>query len=607
VGPNGKTFSKDSSSKSITIDGLAMGTWTISASGYNSDSVKIVSGSKTFLFDNSSSSVSVQMSTCSGTGSLQISLSWDSKIADSKLKISMLKDGEKTEDIISISSGSSSYTYSKSNLDSGTYLLIAQIYSNDSLVAGMTEVTSIINNKTTSGSISLKAASGSVSYQSSSSYFSGQFAVSGCTSLPSELEANKSLQISYVLNNKTLNNSNLTWAWYLNGTLVSNSSTYSPASMDIGDYILSVVVSNSIKSESFFYKFSVKAKAKKGSAILASTISYKSTKLTLASDTLLGALPGGHFILVSPSRSTMQLFSIYKNTVSTTSDSTYNATDMRFTWLPQVTKIYTNPSMNFFAMQTEQNCLHILYFNQKTEKIELALWNEEPLCLTDFVSFPPAFFDNITTVSLIPSGDYAGMIFIFDSGDRSKELFGIQTTASEIKNLGTSSLLDDMKIFVCSDGFSELLGTVTDADVLKFANVKNGTLTSAWYSFSDDKISDIKSFKFLNSRYAFLANDSTIKIYEYYSQRKIWVSRTTVNQDNKCICLSSDSAYIYTSDSEGALLTYKSGLSDSFGKIYTQETDEPITQLEINNLSVLGLDDSGNLYIFEIVQEDSSL
>jgi len=604
VGPNGKTFSRDSSSRSITIDGLSMGTWTVTANGYNSESVGILTGSKTFSFDNTTKSVYVNMTSYSGTGAIQVTVKWDKEITSPVLQTT-LSDGSTTvSNSYSLQSGSTSYKYSQSSLKAGTYFLFTKLYNEESFISGCVEVVQVVNNKTTTGEISLNSTAQSTSTVSSDSAFPGSFSVEGFSQLPSTVEAMKKTTVKFVLED---NQDNVSYSWFLDGSELSSTTKTVSITPELGDHILNLVLENSETTASLFYKFTAKTNAKKGSAILSTKILSTSTKLVLSEDSMIGALPDNHFILITPSRSSMQVFTIVKNNPIVEGNLTYNATDLQFTWIPQVTAVYSNPAMNFFVAVSNQNTAHILFFNQTTKKIEIAYRNSEPLVLSDYIEFPPAFIDNITSVSLMPSSNYAGSIFIHDSGARSSEMIGILTSENEIKSLGSSALSEGMTLFSSSDASGNILATVVDSKTLYFAKVQNCATSSSWYSFNDDTITPIKSFRFLNSHYAVFQSSNALKIYEYYSQQKLWISRIRIDIASSCFNVSSNEAFIYVADLDNNLLSYRSGLTDNFGKIYSQTVDDQITKTVLNNQTILGLDGSGNLYIFDITQEDTAL
>lgn len=613
VGPSGKTFSKDSSSKTIVVDGITMGTWTVTATGYNSDSAAIVSGSKTFDFNKSTKAVYIDLNSFAGTGTLQVEFDWDSEITNPVLKLCIEKEGFSVSETYSPGDKQNSYKYLKSGLEAGSYRLHADLYNGSTHILGTVEAVQIVNNKTSQSSISLISPTGTKN-DSDTLYIidrggypiTGHISLSGYSKLPTVMEAGKQQTFKLVLDSSRTATADLVCTWFLDGNQIGTGMEIN-AVPEVGNHIMNVLVSCGNNTESIFYRFGAKVSAKKGSATLLNKIAKTSNSVVLASDTLIGALPDNHFILITPSRSSMQVVSAVDNNLAVTANQTYNATDFRFTWLSQVTGVYSNPNMNFAALRTGTDGIKLIQFNPKTGKLDVALWNEEPLELSGFTSMPPAFLDDITTVAMLPSSESGGTFFIFDSGERSKEMIGIETSGTDVQSLNTSVRDDDMKSHICSDARGNLLGVITANGALRYAKVQNGFTTSEWMTHEDDNMADINEMRFLNSRFAAFRSPSKLFIYEYYAQQKYWVLRTTRDIASGSFDVSLDGAYIYIADNEGNLLTYRSGLTDNFGKINSQKTESNLTFVVSNTNSVLGRDSDGNLYLFDIAQEDSSL
>lgn len=598
-----------------------MGVWTVSATGYNSESSSIVSGSKTFSFNNANSTVYIGLNSQSGTGSLQADIKWEKTISDPRLEIIIEHDGTTEKEEYAPGSNSSSYKYIKNNLQAGSYTLIANIYNSDNHVTGLAEAVQIINNRTTSGTVELmgpeKASSKSTTLyltETSGRSLAAHLTASGFKSLPSTLEAGKEQVINLVLDSTLINSNTYQVYWYLDGTLAkkdkeltnSNNLTITPS---VGDHILCLII-NDAHSEtcaSMYYRFTAKTNASEGSAAYVSTLSQSQSKIVLASDSLIGALPNNHFLIVTPSRSSMQVVSIYNNAILLSANQTYNATDLRFPWLSQVSAIYSNPNMNFFALITGTNCIHIVRFDLSTEKIDIAIWNEEPLVLSDFVTMPPCFLDNISSIALIPTSGYAGTFFVMDSGPRSEEILRITTSDSEVTKLGTSPKKVSTDKPTCAKGFNNLLAYTTSDGSINIAKLQSESLSSEWSSHTDTQLQNTKDFFFLNQQFVVFETATKLIIYEYYSQQKMWVQVKSIDAKSTALTTSQNGAYIYFTDNELNLFSYKSGLSDNFGKIFTQKLTSNLVKLVSNNSHIVGLDASGNLYIFEIVQEDSSL
>lgn len=621
TGPGGKTFSKDSASKSVTIEGLSMGNWTIAATGYNSSSSPIITGSKTFTFSNTSKTVTVNMSSYSGSGSLHIDFKWDSEITDPVLEVVLEGNGTPITGKYKPTDKSNTYSYSKNNLPAGSYTLRAYLYNTEIPITGCVEAVQIVNDQETDGSISLSSASSSQEERESlyiinknGNLITGHFSLSGSSSLSKILEARKEQTVNLVLDSTIPDSEQLSVSWYLDGVSVKepekllqegSSLTVTP---DVGTHVLNAIVFNSSSGStgSLSWKFTAKTMAQKGQAVLLDSIGLDNTeKLVLAADSIISVLPDGFFLLVTPSRSTMQVFSIFNNKVLLAPNQTYNATDPNLTWLGNVTGVYSDSKMNYFVLQDGINSVHIMYFNPTSCSVSLAYYKNSPLAYVNVCSDPPAFMNNITSVGMIPTTGNGGKIFFGVSGDMPKEMLGLVTSASEVTAFGTSTKDTGMNNIISIDGTSALIGVIVENNILKYAKLGNATVSSSWSTLEITNLTNVNEVTFLNSNFVLFSSPNALRIYEYYPSASQWVNKSLIDTQSTDTAISPDGAYIYVADNGGNLASYRSGLSDNFAQLGIEQLETALTQLVYGADHLVGLDATGNLYTFEIAQEDN--
>jgi len=158
-GPGNKSFCVDTTSSSVTLDGIVLGSWEITAVGYNSNSRQIVSGSSDFDFSQSSQTESLTLDAVQENGSIQLRFDWDSEITEPVLVLGVSSNtGEKLyEKTVNVGNNRSYYTFSLSEIPCGTYLITAKLHNGENKVIGVSEAFRIISGEKTTGTVNLTA------------------------------------------------------------------------------------------------------------------------------------------------------------------------------------------------------------------------------------------------------------------------------------------------------------------------------------------------------------------------------------------------------------------------------------------------------------------
>ncbi len=160
IGPNGKTFEKETSSQSTTLTGLVKGKWEISVIGYNENDEAIVDGSGTYYLFNSKSVVDITLEYLTGKGNATIDVYWNKDQAD-PLKTGVLTTYYKLEnnefipydvdDDVEYFEGEG-HAIISSSFDAGNYILAVKLFSGPTELSGFAEQLRILANHTTVGS-----------------------------------------------------------------------------------------------------------------------------------------------------------------------------------------------------------------------------------------------------------------------------------------------------------------------------------------------------------------------------------------------------------------------------------------------------------------------
>jgi surface protein len=168
TGPDGASFSKKITEKSLSMTNLAPGAWTISVTAYNKDGTAIGTGSAgTTVVSGSSASVAVTVCPYEGSGKLKLTVSWPAgKVKDAGISCSLTPVSGTARTLTFTVDGTAGTAVCSAELvNAGYHTLTLQLQDGDNTVAGTTEIVRIVAEQTTDGSIEfqdINEASGTV-------------------------------------------------------------------------------------------------------------------------------------------------------------------------------------------------------------------------------------------------------------------------------------------------------------------------------------------------------------------------------------------------------------------------------------------------------------
>ncbi|MCR4676813.1 MAG: hypothetical protein K5634_06255, partial [Sphaerochaetaceae bacterium] len=154
TGPGGSSFTADTTSTSLVMEGLQTGSWTLKATGFNSRGKAVAGGEVTSQFESDSSNISLPVSRIKGTGKLVVSFSWDEAVSEPVITVSLRKAGSVQAEETEYSFEGSSGTVRITGLDSGFYVFKVSLSSRGSRITGLCEAVQISGDETTEASIS---------------------------------------------------------------------------------------------------------------------------------------------------------------------------------------------------------------------------------------------------------------------------------------------------------------------------------------------------------------------------------------------------------------------------------------------------------------------
>ncbi len=318
-GPQGSVFNVESASSTVTVEGLLIGNWTLTATGRNNAGVDMVRGSTTFQLSSSPTTTTLELSELVGKGMLRVSFEWDpSRISNARLDLELAPQGGSSNSItptsIDLIGGSATYV---GELNSGSYVVQARLYDGNTVVAGCVEAIRIVGGKTTEGSVTLTLDKypdnpGSIRLVNKLG-IPVECTISG---ISSKVTAMKSITTQLDVPD-SISSSELQVAWYLDGNKAATGTSYT-FTPKAGEHRLDVVAQGpllgSVGSTSVPFLASLEGTA--GVPQLVASYANGDNSLNLSGTTSLAFTSDGTLILGNTGSSTLQIANILKDTIT---------------------------------------------------------------------------------------------------------------------------------------------------------------------------------------------------------------------------------------------------------------------------------------------------
>ncbi|MDD3902940.1 MAG: hypothetical protein WC136_08005 [Sphaerochaeta sp.] len=231
TGPQDGTVDIEAMDSCVTLGNLAIGTWNLTAQAMNAKGAVLAQGNLTTLLSPVTSSATMNLTQLVGEGSLSVGFSWDiEQVADDvRLDIS-ITDQENNQ--VSCSSMILDKMLGTARLNAelaaGSYCLNAKLYSQGSVVSGATEAVRIIEDTTTSGSITMYIGDRSSEF-SLTVINDTMLPISGSILCSPESPSSKeSVTLTFTPDNlpQDISMESLTSTWYCEGEIVHSGYTY---------------------------------------------------------------------------------------------------------------------------------------------------------------------------------------------------------------------------------------------------------------------------------------------------------------------------------------------------------------------------------------------
>ncbi len=383
TGPNGKTFTKSSDSDSVTIEGLTIGDWIVTAKGLNNANTEIVSGSLTFRLTATPTPQTIVLDTLIGTGSFRFSIDWSlCDVANPEVEAYLTGPDMKSKEVplaVTVNPATKTAVMSES-LASGSYLLRVLLFDGNTQVSGLVEAVRISNGTSTEGShvfhfnelgpntlMYIKDATGVP--------IKGSLSVAEA---PNEFVSETQYTCVFAFGSpETVNSDGLTIEWYYDGRFVQSSSldntgsslAFSPT---VGLHRIDAVVYNKKlgSTGSASYSFTTVPNGANGELSLLSNDAASS--MAVDSSSMVAALSGDRFVVVSPSAGEIYLCTVSSGALNAVKK--YGLSN--FEWISDTKHVFSDPTMDYVVFTDDyqgKESLSILYFDPTSNTLSNAL------------------------------------------------------------------------------------------------------------------------------------------------------------------------------------------------------------------------------------------
>lgn len=618
-GPGGATFNITTTRTSATLEGLAVGTWNLTATGLNENDDGIVQGGTEFTLTASNTSAVIKLDELVGQGNLSVSAVWDADTTkDPEVKFILTaqygNDGETIP--AAISSGEASFI--KQNLEAGSYILQAQLYDSGVLVAGFTEAVRIVADETSSAEISFSLdrfpiTPGSLQLLDQSG-IPVQCTIEG---IGDEVNAGETVHVALTPSRST--GMDCTVSWYVDGILTA---TGMQAEMEFtpGHHRLDAVAyTDKIGSYgSTFVSFDAVINTAPGIPGNRIMFDRATSGLDVGTNSLMHILPDGKLVVFSSQGRSMQLANIVRNEI----DVLDSWTSSEYPVLQNIpvsavsgVKDGNNNHALLLGTNNGANTVHFNY-NSSTGMIDYIEESGIYRCsLNNYQTFSkiigPAFYDPVQDRYMMLASDEDGNAYLLNREMRRLEPFedftydGCDYTlrASLLDNLVFTDVVaidmsTDRKHYIMGSSRGDVVvaGEVTD----QFGVVWKTDMRKT--SLDRTRLDGLRVIDAASGDMAVITGKDYISIYDIGADEEL--SHTVVaGADFQDMAFNHETDHIYLIDSsKNKLLTYRlDPMSGEIEQVGSTDTAEAYDTMELSpNGTVLILYGKNGIQSFDV-------
>lgn len=616
TGPGNKTFSENSNSRTVTIEGIPNGSWEIDVSGLAENGRIIATGHKSIKFSGSNASEIIRITKSEGEGSLSVKVNWDSDVIKPQLifYIDNLNTGTSSQSSVNAPDGSNEYTQTFDNIQSGYYLIRTELYEDGIKKAGCCEAFNIEKDCSTSGKINLSANAkdGTEDAKISLLKTGSQYINAVLGNIDSTLINGKNYSAKLSLTGSMNTEDRIFLSWYSDGVQVQSNkiltSTVSSFSFvpSKGRHIINAVLYDSTAGTcaSARIRYTAYNDEPCGTATFAANYdSERQQKIKLDSSTKIGALPAGKFLILTPLQNTLQLVHVSDSALVLENNGTYTNTMENFSCISDATMLYSGYDSHYFIIVDNKKNVHLMHFNEKSNTIERAIAVEDDSVVSFIGNFLPytSDFTDIDRASIVANSDGTSTLLFTDS--YSYEIFSDVCTEKGVKTKDICFKPGNIKTCNAFAAFSSSIVYSANGNLYQ-AGFDGRTATTGWSSSSITNA--VNPFKILNINNSniLMACEDRIKRIQFTTTPGIYKILDDVNISVKDICLTPDHNYMFACSEQGKIYSYATDYEGVFKQLDVYSSSVSFRQLVADSDNVICITDNGSLYLFDITKEE---
>jgi hypothetical protein len=329
-GPDNSRFSTTTTKPSVTVSGLLIGQWTITAVGQNKDGVDIVEGSTMLQLKPEATTATLTLDTLKGTGAIDLTISWDASLISNpgfELTITS-QNGATTVPTLDTSTLESGYIrFLSTTLAAGSYQVSGKLYSGTQKIAGFAEAVRVVDGVSAVAEITVNLQKTN-NVPSTITLVNQAGTPVECTISGIDSEMAAGVPVTATVN--ATGDEPLDITWFLDGETVGTGSTYT-FTPELGPHRLDVMAKGALlgSTGSAGIEFNAVLQGTTGAPVLMKQIANGTDNLKIGGKTQAAFLSDGKFLVWSEDTNTLQLCQLNRNDVQVV--TTYSASNSTFT------------------------------------------------------------------------------------------------------------------------------------------------------------------------------------------------------------------------------------------------------------------------------------
>lgn len=587
TGPGGKTFTRNSTSSTVVLEGMPVGRWELSAAGYNSKSKELARGSASADLSGGNGSFSIGLDRLRGSGSVQLRIEWDGSLTDVKIRISINDSAgiAVSSATLNPGNGTSYTTWTSGKIPDCSYTVSIELFCAEMLYCGVREALSVLPGEKTSWTADF---TGMGTWDGGKS----SFRIEGLSSTAASGAENSA---RLVPESHIADPSSYRVSWFLDSRRVGEAQTLNSGGNTViftpstGIHVLSALVTDSegeiVSSAS--EKFTSAPQGPDGLAVYGFSPSGESPGCFVT------PVSNNRYVGIDTQSGQMKLFTVSSNMIQVL-HTTY-ASDSLWYWLSDTNGLWGSASMDFFATADSFYNFSVMHVSAQNT-IEYALNGENPERIEGGLVFPILDLSDFERCSAAPSSSGAGCFLLFPPNGRafidSTDTSGIKARCGLILPEGVSRLrvLEARKDMIICAG--------EDSSVLWNAPFDGTGKTNAWNS-QRLPLGNITAAKFLTDNILLVTDGNSVLLCT--KSRTGWGVRSNVSVRALDIGVSPDGQYFYVLENPATVTSYKAGNS-TVTRLGSASLPFEASHLAVNRNSLIAVSEGGLTAVLEIIR-----